>query len=109
MRKTEKNYANLTALEVAQKKVENLKKVYISLFIYSIGLTIFLLKEYGNIAFNFFPIRYINWFVMSIWTFAVVVKCIKFYIDQTIFGTDWENRKIQQFMKSENQKTQSWE
>ena len=109
MRRFRKNTQNLSSYELAQNRVECLKKFYISLFIYAIGLSFFLVKEYGKVEFNLLPIKYINWFVMSIWTFFIVVKALKLFVKNTILGTDWENRKIQQFMQNENRKTQSWE
>ena len=109
MRRFRKNTQNLTSYEIAQNKVECLKKFYISLFIYAIGLSFFLVKEYGNVTFNFFPLKYINWFVMSIWTFFIAVKAIKLLFKDAIFGSNWEQRKMQEFMAKENQKTQSWE
>lgn len=109
MRQSRKINQNLTSYEIAQNKVECIKKFYISLFIYAIVLLLFLVKEYGNVNFKFFPINFINWFIISIWTFIMIVKAIKLFVKDAIFGANWEQRKVQEFMEKENHKTQSWQ
>ncbi len=108
MRRNKNYLENLSEYEIAKNKVQKLKRYYISLFFYCIGLTFYLLKEFGNIRFNFFPIHFLNWFVMSIWTYIIIAKTIKLYIQQSFFGSNWEQRKISKIMQKENQQTQKW-
>ena len=105
-----KNYSgDLSDYEIAKNKVYKIKRYYFSLALYIIGLTLYLLKEYVNVNFKFFPINFINWFIISIWTFIIIVKAIKLFVKDAIFGANWEQRKVQEFMAKENHKTQSWQ
>lgn len=95
-------------LELAKKRVKKIKDFYIHLFIYAIGVAVFILKTYFGVPFNFLPVRYINWFVMSIWTFFLVVQALELFFNEVVFGKKWEQKKIQNFIeKGTNKKT--WE
>lgn len=95
-------------LELAKKRVKKIKDFYIHLFIYVIGATVFVLKTYFSVPFNFIPVRYINWFVMSIWTFFLVVQAVQLFFNEVVFGKKWEEKKIQNFIKKDSNK-QTWE
>lgn len=95
-------------LELARKRVKKIKNFYIHLFIYAIGVTVFVLKTYFGVPFNFIPVRYINWFVMWIWTFFFVVQAVQLFFSEVIFGKKWEQKKIQNFIKKDANK-QTWE
>ncbi len=89
-------------IEMAQKKVKKLKDFYIHLFFYTIGITVFVAKTYFGAPLNFFPIRYINGFVMSVWTFFMILQIFQLFFSEIIFGKKWEDRKIKEFMNREN-------
>lgn len=88
-------------LELAKERVQKLKKFYTHLFIYMIGLSVYLLKTYCGLPFNFFPIHFLNGFVMGIWTFFMVIEIFQMFISELFFGEDWENRKIKEIMDKE--------
>lgn len=95
-------------LEMAKKRVKKIKDFYIHLFIYIIGVIFFLLKTYGSVKFDFFPVKFINWFVMSIWTVVIGIQMIELFFAEIIFGKKWEEKKIKQIMNKETEK-QTWE
>ncbi len=102
------NIAEKELLELAKKKVKKRKDFYIHLFIYTIGISFWLLKRYTDAPLNFFPIRYINWFVMSIWTVAIVFQAIELLISEVVFGKKWEDNKVKSILEDKSKK-QTWE
>lgn len=89
-------------IEMAQKRVKKIKDFYIHLFLYFVGISIYVAKTYFEAPLNFFPIKHINCFVMSIWTFFLVLQIFQLFFSEIIFGKKWEERKIKQFMNKEN-------
>ena len=94
--------------KIASKKVVKLKAFYSHAFTYIIGVIIYILKEYFGAPFNFFPIQYINGFVMGIWTTVFLVSAIDLFATHMIFGDKWEERKIKNMLEKKT-KTQKWE
>lgn len=105
---SQENIAEKELLELAKKKVKKRKDFYIHLFIYAIGITFWFLKEYTDLPVNFFPIRYINCFVMGIWTVVIVFQAIDFFISEIIFGKRWEDKKVKDLLEDQSEK-QTWE
>lgn len=94
--------------QMATKKVVKLKAFHSHAFIYAIGVVIYILKEYFGAPFNFFPIQYINCFVMCIWTTAFLISAIEIFATHKIFGDKWEERKVKSILEKETKK-QKWE
>lgn len=94
--------------ELASKKVIQLKYFYKHLFIYTIVLILFLLKEYTNLPVNFIPVRYLNFVVMIIWTAVVAGSAIDLFASTKIFGQEWEKRKMKSILEKKYKK-QKWE
>jgi hypothetical protein len=95
-------------LRMATKKAVKLKAFYTHAFIYSIGVAVYVLKEYLGFPLNFFPLQYINCFVMFIWTTAFLISAVDIWATHKLLGPKWEARKMKSIMekKSSNQK---WE
>lgn len=104
----QENIAEKELFEMAQKKVKKRKDFYIHAFVYCIAITLWILKEYTNLPLNFFPIRYINCFVMAIWTLVFVSQAIELLISEVIFGKKWEDKQVKNMME-ETSKKQTWE
>jgi hypothetical protein len=85
--------------KLATKKVLKLKAFYTHTFIYSIGIIFFIAKEYFGVPFNFLPLKYINGFVMCIWTTAYLFSAIEIFVSYAIFGEEWEQRKLKSILK----------
>ncbi|MBZ4033297.1 2TM domain-containing protein [Flavobacterium sp. 17A] len=94
--------------ELASKKVKQLKGFYNHLFVYVIAMIVFLLKEYTNLPLQFFPIKYINWVVMIIWSAVILGSAIDLFASYKIFGQQWEERKLKSILEKKYKK-QKWE
>lgn len=95
-------------LELAKKKVKKQRDFFIHLFIYVVAIVVWLLKMYTDLPLHFFPIRYINWLVMSIWTVAIGIQGMELLFTEVILGKRWEEKKMKSFLEQESKK-QSWE
>lgn len=105
---SQENIAEKELLELAKKKVKKRKDFYIHLFIYAIGITFWILKEYTDLPVNFFPIRYINCFVMIIWTVFLVIQAIELFVSEIVFGKKWEENKVKNILEDQSEK-KTWE
>ncbi|MDQ6531638.1 2TM domain-containing protein [Flavobacterium sp. LHD-85] len=94
--------------DLATKKVIQLKSFYKHLFVYAIAMVLFLLKEYTNLPLQFFPIRYLNWVIVIIWSAVVVGSAIDLFASYKIFGQEWEERKLRSILEKKYKK-QKWE
>lgn len=94
--------------KIARKKVLKLKSFYTHLVIYAIGVLLFVLKFYFNAPLNFFPLRYLNGFVMIFWTTTVLVSAVDIFASFKIFGQEWEERKMKSLLEKKTEK-QKWE
>jgi hypothetical protein len=66
-------------------------------------------KTYFGVPFNFWPIRFINEFVMWVWTFFLVVQAIQLFLIQKVFGANWEQKRIQKMIEKEKIEKQKWQ
>lgn len=94
--------------EIASKKVIKLKSFYKHLFIYLIALILFLLKEYTNLPLNVFPLKFLNWVVIIIWTAVILGSVIDLVASFMIFDEEWEERKMREMLEKKYKK-QKWE
>ena len=94
-------------LEMARYRVHKIKQFYTHLLIYIVGVLLFLAKTDYGAPFNFWPIKHINCFFMWVWTFIIAVQGLKLFFREKVFGTDWEQRKIKEFLKKDQQN--KWE
>lgn len=101
---TTKNQVELEAM--ALKKVRKIKRFYTHLVIYSIGVAVFIMKEYFNAPFNFRPLDYLNGFFIVCWTFVLTVDGLELFIREVLLGQHWEKKQIDRILESEanNQK-----
>lgn len=94
-------------LELAKQRVNEIKNFYTHLFIYVVGVLIFICKTYFGAPFNFWPIRHINCFFMWAWTFIIAVQGLRLFLKEKMFSSKWEQRKINEFVKKDKQN--KWE
>lgn len=83
----------------ASKKVEEIKGFYSHLAAY---IFIILLLTFVNL--NYSPEHYWFFYPMIGWGIGVLFHGIGVFGTDTIFSSDWENRKIKQFMEEEKNK-----
>ena len=105
----ENNNSSETILrELVRERVQKMYRFYIHLFIYIIGLTIYISKTYFGAQFNFFPFRLINETVMWIWTSVLVIKGIRLFVNEKVLGANWEQNKINEILENENKTSKKW-
>ena len=94
--------------KLASRKVIKLKSFYKQLFIYTIVLILYLLKEYTQLPLNVFPINLLNGVIMILWAAIVIGSAIDVFASFKIFDEDWEARKVKSILDKRNKK-QKWE
>lgn len=90
------------ALEAARDRVRRIQKFYKHLFVFGIGLILYIAKTYFGAPLNFFPIHFLNTTVMYCWTFILAVQGMKLWVIQNWLGRDWEQKQIRKIMDKEN-------
>ncbi|MFK7049771.1 hypothetical protein FLACOL_02157 [Flavobacterium columnare] len=98
-----------TKIEIAAEELKQIKKYYTHLFIFGIALALYVLKKYFGISFNFFPLRWLNQFVISCWAFLIFIKTLKMVFMNKIFNSTWERNKINEILEKGNQSKTRWE
>ncbi len=96
-------------LELARVRVQKIKKYYGYLFIYVVGMIVYISKTYFGAPLNFFPLRYLNEFVMWCWTFFIVIQTLQILFAEKLFSADWEQRKINEILEKDNHSKNRWE
>jgi hypothetical protein len=80
----------------ARSHVEELKKFYGSLISYFFFIPFFILINYWTSwDFKWF------WFPIIGWGIGLVIHALKVFVNDGSLGRNWEKRKIEQFMKEE--------
>ena len=95
---TTANYNENSAYYRAKKRVEQLKGFYGNLISYCVVIPVLIIINLKTSGFQWF------WFPMFGWGFGLVMKALRVYG----YGSNWEERKIQEILKKENRK-QTWE
>ncbi|HNP32777.1 MAG TPA: 2TM domain-containing protein [Flavobacterium sp.] len=107
MRRFKSINSNDIALEMARYRVHKIRRFYTHLFIYVIGVLLYVAKTYFGAPFNFWPIRHINSLFIMIWTFIIAIQGIKLFFRENVFNSDWEQRKMQEYLNKDKQN--KWE
>ena len=105
---TQQEHVQNRAFIAAKAQVDKLKKFYIHLFIYSIGLTIYILKTYFEVRFSFLPLNKINFLFIAIWTLIIGIRAAKMFLGNYFLGYEWEHNKLQEIMGAKT-KNQTWQ
>ena len=90
-------------IEMVRNRVHKIARFYTHLFIFIIGVLIYVAKTYFGAPLNFWPIKYINCAFMLVWTFIIAVQAIRLFFREFVFGRNWEEKKIQQILNKEKQ------
>jgi len=81
----------------AREHVEALKGFYYSLFSYCVIMPFLIFINYRTSwHFQWF------WFPLLGWGLGLSIKAYRIFVDRSLFGPSWEERKIKQFMKEED-------
>lgn len=101
MRRLKSYSSDEIALEIARHRVDKIKRFYKHLFIYTVAISLYVAKTYFGAPFNFWPIHFVNNTFMAVWTFIIAIQGLRLFFRESFFGTDWEHRKIQEYMSKE--------
>lgn len=96
-------------VELIRERVKKIRKFYVHLGFYVLGVIIYLLKTYFHAPLNFFPIKFLTEFIMWCWTFIIAIEGLKVFFTEKILSTNWEKNKINQILEKENQTKKRWE
>ncbi|GGK20341.1 histidine kinase [Yeosuana aromativorans] len=87
----------------ARKHIDDLKEFYYGIISYCLVIPFLIFINYKTYwGFQWF------WFPMIGWGIGLVINAFKVYVSEGVFGRDWEERKIKQFMKSEDDQDTRW-
>lgn len=78
----------------AKEKVEAIKGFYRNVFAYSIVISVLAFINYNTTSFAWFLFPALGW------GFGLMLHGFNAYGFNPFFGKDWEQRKIQEFMKN---------
>lgn len=99
--------SNNEAYEMARKKVKKLKNFYVHLIVYILVNIFILFKHYSNLeeGESFFSLA--NFSTAFFWGIGLVAHGFSVFVPYFVLGKDWEEKKINEFMKNESNK--KWE
>ncbi len=86
----------------ARKHVEELKEFYYNLISYCIVIPFLIFINY----YTFWGYKWFVWPLLG-WGIGLAFHAYKVFVNDGVLGRDWEDKKIQQFMKEEEEK-QNW-
>ena len=88
----------------ARKRVEEMKEFYYSLISYCIVIPflIFIWFRYTPNTIQWF------WFPMIGWGIGIIINAFKVYVSKGVFGRNWEERKIKQYMGTDDDQDTRW-
>lgn len=86
----------------ARKHVEELKEFYYNLLSYCIVIPFLMFINY----YTFWDYKWFVWPLFG-WGIGLAFHAYKVFVNDGVLGRDWEDKKIQQFMKEEEEK-QNW-
>ena len=105
----ENNDNNIVLEQMAKDRVRQLKGFYWHLFVFLIGVVVYISKTYFGAPLNFPPISYMNIAFMVIWTLIITVDGLRLLVKEKLSGTQWEVRKINQFVEQEKASKNTFE
>ncbi len=100
MRTTQKSQERLNDDYVtAHKRVEELKGFYYSLisYVFVIPFLIFIWYTFSRHTIQWF------WFPMFGWGLGLAIQAYRVFVDNGAFGASWEKRKIEEYMRKEDE------
>lgn len=89
-------------LDLIKERVHKLKQFYIHAFIYVFGVIVYIAKTYFGAPLNFYPLCYLNEFVMWCWTFIIVIQGLQLLLMNTLLSSKWEQKKIEKLLKKQH-------
>ena len=87
----------------ARKHIDDLKEFYYSIISFFIVIPFLIFINYKTYwGFQWF------WFPMIGWGIGLIINAFKVYMSDGIFGRNWEERKIKQYMGTDEDQDTRW-
>jgi hypothetical protein len=105
------NFDEIQQLEKARKKIEKIKGFYKHLIAYVLVNAFLLIKTYSNLDPGEAFFTWHNFSVMGWWGLGLASHAYGTFGPSLMFGSKWEDRKIQEYMNRQNEKNSGpkWE
>jgi hypothetical protein len=94
--------------DIAYKKVKRIKGFYVHALVYVLVNAFIIISSFNRNLFN--HEGFLNWETFStalFWGIGLMAHGLSVFGKNILFGTNWEQKKIQEFMDKE--KSQKWE
>jgi len=101
------NNPDYDAYKMAQIKVKKLKNFYIHMIVYALVNGFILFSKYNNLEDQEAFFTFQNFSTAFYWGIGLVAHGATVFIPNFIFGKDWEDKKMKQFMNKD--KNTNWE
>lgn len=99
--------SNREAYEMARKKVKKLKNFYTHLIVYILVNAYILIKHYSNLTEGEPFFSFETFSTAFFWGIGLVANAFSVFVPYFVLGKDWEEKKINEYMKNEQNK--KWE
>lgn len=95
------------AYKIAHEKVKKLKNFYLHLIVYVLVNAFVLFGKFSNLDAHESFWKFHNFSLAFYWGIGVVAHGFSVFVPHFIFGSDWEQRKMKEYMEKE--KKGKWE
>jgi low temperature requirement protein LtrA len=95
--------------EAAERKVKRLKGFYTHLVIYLCVNIIIVFVNFDELLPGESYFKMENFYTAFFWGIALLINGLSVFGNLYFFGSDWEERKIKEFMGKEEQTKSNWE
>ena len=95
--------------EDAQKRVKRLKGFYSHLIIYVLVNILIVFININNLKPGESYFQFENFFTAFFWGIGLLAHAVSVFGHHLIFGKEWEERKIKEFMEKDKQEHEKWE
>lgn len=94
--------------ESAYKRVKKIRGFYSHLTAYLVVNAVFIILNFQNLKPGESYFKFENFATAFFWGIGIVAHALSVFGPGIIFGKDWEERKIKQFMDEDNRTKQNW-
>jgi|GEM_PF-107661 len=94
--------------QIATKKVERLKGFYTHFSVYIVVNLVIVVSNINDLEPGESYFQWHNFFTLGFWGIGVLAHAASIFVPRFVFGSNWETRKMQEFLDRETEK-QRWE
>lgn len=104
----ELNNIETQRIEHARKQVKRIKGFYTHLLVYILVNLFIVFVNIQNLDAGESYFQFHNFITLGTWGIAIIIHALSVFIPNFVFGSQWETRKIKEFMQDE-EKHQQWD